>query len=114
MGAVLLNGWLVKNGMFRPLPRLAANAITLLLFVLATLQVRSEGLSRAVLIAGQFLVFLQLVKLYEQRRIAITRSFLCSVSCSSSRRRSVLQALHSALCSSAICFSPSIAACSSI
>jgi transglutaminase-like putative cysteine protease len=65
--AVLLNGWLVKSGYFRPLPRLAANGITLLLFVLAALQVRAEGLSRAVLVAGQFLVFLQLVKLFEQR-----------------------------------------------
>lgn len=67
VGAVLLNGWLVKNGYFRPLPRLAANGITLLLFVLAAMQVRSEGLSRAVTVAGQFLVFLQLVKLFEQR-----------------------------------------------
>ena len=44
--AVLLNGWLVKNGLFRPLPRLAANGITLMLFVLAAIQVRAKASPR--------------------------------------------------------------------
>jgi protein-glutamine gamma-glutamyltransferase len=64
---ILLNGWLVMTGRFRPLPRLAANAITLLLFLVIAIQFRAQGLQRAVLVLGQFLVFLQLVKLYEQR-----------------------------------------------
>ncbi|MDB5295885.1 MAG: hypothetical protein JWO31_1868, partial [Phycisphaerales bacterium] len=66
IGGVVLNAWLVKTKRFRPLPRLVANLVTLasMLFVASQL----AGLnSSAVLIIGQFLVVLQLVKLWEQR-----------------------------------------------
>src|SRR5687768_6772108 len=68
-GAVLavgLNAWLVKTGRFVPLPRFIANVITILAFAYVAVQVRALG-PRAVLAIGQFLVLLQLIKLYEQR-----------------------------------------------
>jgi protein-glutamine gamma-glutamyltransferase len=66
IGAILLHGWLSKTGRFRPLPRLLANAITLAALFLAFVAVRSAT-STPILTIGQFLVFLQLVKLYELR-----------------------------------------------
>jgi protein-glutamine gamma-glutamyltransferase len=68
-GAVLaigLNAWLVRTGRFAPLPRLIANVVTVLAFLYVAVQVRTLG-PRAVLAIGQFLVLLQLIKLYEQR-----------------------------------------------
>lgn len=66
VGAILLNAWLVKTGHFRPLPRLVANLVTILALLYVTLQIRQIGAPHILLI-GQFLVLLQLVKLYEQR-----------------------------------------------
>jgi transglutaminase-like putative cysteine protease len=66
MVALGLNAWLVKSGRFRPMPRLVANIITLLAFVYVAMQVQQLG-PRSVLVIGQFLVLLQLIKLYEQR-----------------------------------------------
>src|SRR5881398_1012808 len=66
IGAVLLNGWLIKHGKFRPLPRLIANAVTVLALLYVIQQVKSSGMA-PILVIGQFLVLLQLVKLYEQR-----------------------------------------------
>ncbi len=63
---LLLNGWLVFTGRFRPLPRLVANAITLVIFAAIALQL-SQTPQAKIIIIGQFLVLLQLVKLYEQR-----------------------------------------------
>jgi hypothetical protein len=63
---ILTNAYLIKQKMFRPLPRLVANAMTVLAFVFAWLQVRAGGNS-PILTIGQFLVFLQVVKLWEQR-----------------------------------------------
>jgi protein-glutamine gamma-glutamyltransferase len=64
-GGVLLNGWLVFNGRFSPLPRWVANLVTLMAFAFAAIQFR--GGTTAILVVGQFLVLLQLVKLFEQR-----------------------------------------------
>jgi transglutaminase-like putative cysteine protease len=61
-----VNAWLVKTGRFRPLPRFVANIVTLAAFAYVTMQVRQLG-PRSVLVIGQFLVLLQLIKLYEQR-----------------------------------------------
>ena len=61
-----INGWLVATDRFRPLPRFVANVVTLAAFAYVTMQVRQLG-PRSVLVIGQFLVLLQLIKLYEQR-----------------------------------------------
>ncbi len=65
-GAVLLNGWLIRTGRYAPMPRLVANLIT----ICALLYVIREGFSSAttaVMVIGEFLVLLQIVKLYEVR-----------------------------------------------
>src|SRR5688572_28902667 len=66
VGAILLNAWLVKHKLFRPLPRLLANVITIgaLLYVFFIVR---EAVATPILVVGQFLVLLQIVKLYEQR-----------------------------------------------
>lgn len=64
--AVLMNMWLVMTGRFRPLPRFLANVVTLLALVYVALVVR-QGMLTPILVVGQFLVFLQIVKLFEQR-----------------------------------------------
>ena len=63
---LLLNGWLVKTNRFTPMPRWIANGATLLCLVWAGSQVFGSR-ATTILVIGQFLVFLQLVKLYEQR-----------------------------------------------
>jgi transglutaminase-like putative cysteine protease len=66
VGAILFNGWLLKTGRFRPLPRVIANLITLLALLYIVYDIRTSG-AAPILVIGQFLVLLQLVKLYEQR-----------------------------------------------
>src|SRR5207253_10239646 len=63
---VLLNSWLIKRGWFSPLPRIVANLVTLAALLYIVVEVRFSGLA-PILVIGQFLVLLQLVKLYEQR-----------------------------------------------
>lgn len=63
---VLLNAWLIKTGRFAPMPRWFANIATLICFIWAGMHVIGPR-STAILVIGQFLVILQLVKLYEQR-----------------------------------------------
>jgi transglutaminase-like putative cysteine protease len=66
MGLVSLNGWLMATKRFRPISRLAANLIT----IAAVLYVGHElltSLMTPIVVIGEFLVFLQLVKLWEQR-----------------------------------------------
>ncbi len=65
VGAVLFNAYLVKSKLFTPLPRIVANAITLIPLAYVALQIHSG--TTPVLAVGQFLVLLQLVKLFEQR-----------------------------------------------
>jgi transglutaminase-like putative cysteine protease len=66
IGAIVLHAWLSKTNRFKPLPRLLANVITLAALFLAFVAVRAAA-STPILTIGQFLVFLQLVKLYELR-----------------------------------------------
>src|SRR5687767_2297945 len=66
VAAIWLNAWLVKTNRFRPMPRLVANVVTIIAFVYVAMQVQQLG-PRSVLVIGQFLVLLQLIKLYEQR-----------------------------------------------
>src|SRR3954470_19148473 len=60
------NGWLVYVGKFRPIPRLLANLVTLGATAYVANRVLISG-QTAVLVIGQFLVLLQLIKLWEQR-----------------------------------------------
>src|SRR5688500_3871852 len=66
VAAILLNAWLVKHQLFRPLPRLLANLITIAALGYVALVVR-HAVATPILVVGQFLVLLQIVKLYEQR-----------------------------------------------
>src|SRR5690606_13302125 len=63
--AMAFNAWLVRTDRFAPLPRVVANVATILAFVWAFISVR--GGATAIIGIGNFLVILQLVKLYEQR-----------------------------------------------
>ena len=63
---ILLNGWLVKTGRFHPMPHLVASAVTLGSMLYVGLLVARAGMT-PILLIGEFLVVLQLVKLYEQR-----------------------------------------------
>ncbi len=65
-GAVVANAWLVATNRFTPMPRLLANGITLLAFLFVAQQVVVLQ-TTPIIIVGQFLVLLQVVKLYEQR-----------------------------------------------
>lgn len=61
-----VNAWLVKSNRFVPMPRLVANVVTLMALLYVSRQVfRSDSESPPLLAIGQFLVFLQLVKLFE-------------------------------------------------
>ena len=60
-----LHGWLSRTKRFRPLPRFVANAITLLALAYTFPALRSA--TTPIVTIGQFLVFLQLVKLFELR-----------------------------------------------
>ena len=65
MAAIGLNAWLVKTNRFAPMPRIIANASTLLgtLFLITLMRHGTEK----IMIVGEFLVLLQVIKLYEQR-----------------------------------------------
>lgn len=63
---ISLNAWLVGTKRFKPMPRLLANGVVLLALVIVISQItRASG--TPILIIGQFLVLLQLIKLFEQR-----------------------------------------------
>ncbi len=66
MTAITLNAWLVKTHRFTPIPHWLANIITFVALLLMAAPLR-EDVTRAVLVIGEFLVALQIVKLYEQR-----------------------------------------------
>src|SRR4051794_37374131 len=66
VSAILLNGWLVHTNRFRPMPRIVASAITILAFLYTGDQLLHSS-TTPILVIGQFLVLLQIVKLYEQR-----------------------------------------------
>ena len=64
---VLTNIWMVRQGTFRPIPRAVATAVSVLAFLWAFLQVRTRSVDSPILAIGQFLVLLQIVKVWEQR-----------------------------------------------
>jgi len=64
--AITLNAWLIKTKRFTPIPHWLANVITVFALLALVTPVRDDP-SRAVLVIGEFLVALQIVKLYEQR-----------------------------------------------
>src|SRR5687767_503628 len=66
VAATLANMWLFSRGAFRPLPRLLANIITLVFAAFLVLRIKSMP-GPPILAIGEFLIFLQLVKLFEQR-----------------------------------------------
>lgn len=66
VSGIALNALLVRAGHFRPLPRLLANLVVLAATLYTIQQLRTSGIT-PVMVVGQFLVFLQLVKLWEQR-----------------------------------------------
>jgi protein-glutamine gamma-glutamyltransferase len=66
LGAVTLNGWLVKTARYRPMPRFVANIVTLLALIYVVALVR-QSLAAPIVVIGQFLVLLQIIKLYECR-----------------------------------------------
>src|SRR2546423_12018079 len=63
---ILPNAWLIAPGRFVPMPRLLANIVTLASTLYCARQMLISG-SAAVMVIGQFLVLLHLVKLWEQR-----------------------------------------------
>jgi len=66
VAAVGLNAWMVMSGKFFPLPRWLANIATILaLFYVAQQIVSAHG--PPLMFIGQFLVLLQIIKLFEQR-----------------------------------------------
>src|SRR4051812_25916048 len=60
-----IHWWLQRTGRFRPLPRMVANAVTLTALLVTFQAIRSAV--TPIITIGQFLVFLQLVKLFELR-----------------------------------------------
>lgn len=62
----LINGWLIRENLFKPVPRLISNLVTLVAAAYLFLQLHARHTSPLLLI-GQFLVVLQVVKLWEQR-----------------------------------------------
>src|SRR4051812_22446992 len=65
MAGLMLNIWLVKTDRFRPLPRWLANGATLLAAFFTASQALGEA--RPIFAIGNFLLVLQLIKLFEQR-----------------------------------------------
>jgi transglutaminase-like putative cysteine protease len=66
VGAILFNAWLVHTDRFRPMPRWLANGLTVLALLYAALRLRALA-APPILVIGEFLVVLQIVKLFEQR-----------------------------------------------
>jgi len=66
MLALGLNAWLVHSGRFSPMPRWLVNLVTLVALGYIILRVNS-GPGTPLMAVAQFLVLLQLVKLYEHR-----------------------------------------------
>lgn len=63
-GMTILNGWLVKTGRFRPMPRWLASVLTILVALLIFSRL---GASTPILLICEFLLALQIIKLFEQR-----------------------------------------------
>jgi hypothetical protein len=112
VGATVLHMYLYKHDLFRPLPRLVANALTLLFAAWLVMRVRTVS-GPPILAICEFLVFLQLIKLYEERgnrdlAQLLVLSLLLMVAAAISTGTLVF-----ALLSSSTCSSRSTAACCS-
>lgn len=64
---VLLHAWQSSRGRFSPMRRLLTNAVTLGILAFVLMDALTSSGSTPVLLVGEFLVLLQLVKLWEQR-----------------------------------------------
>jgi hypothetical protein len=64
--ALGVNAWLVRTGRFTPIPRWLANFSTILAVLYVIQRIYHAG-GPPLMFIGQFLVFLQIVKLFEQR-----------------------------------------------
>jgi len=65
--ALLFNAWLVKTRRFQPIPRWTSNLILLAGVPWVLVQSRGGTMNDEVVWIGQYIVLLQIVKLYEQR-----------------------------------------------
>jgi transglutaminase-like putative cysteine protease len=63
---VLANAWLIKTDLFTPLPRYLANMASVVALLYVFMEVRS-GQASPILVIGQFLVAMQIIKIWEQR-----------------------------------------------
>jgi hypothetical protein len=63
---VLGNAWLIKTELFTPLPRVLANGASMLALLFAFSEIHT-GAASPILVIGQFLVMMQIIKLWEQR-----------------------------------------------
>ncbi|HZZ41680.1 MAG TPA: DUF3488 and transglutaminase-like domain-containing protein [Tepidisphaeraceae bacterium] len=66
VGALVLNAWLIRTNRFAPLPRWLANLVTVLALLYVAEKV-AEAPAAPILVIGEFLVLLQIVKIWEQR-----------------------------------------------
>lgn len=66
VSGTIFNKWLFDRGRFKPMPRLVANLVTLAFAVFLVLRVKQIP-GPPILAIGEFLILLQLVKLFEQR-----------------------------------------------
>ncbi len=68
MLGIAFNAWLIRSGRFIPLPRWLANSITIVALLFVSQQILlAGGVGQPLMLIGQFLVLLQLVKLFECR-----------------------------------------------
>lgn len=65
MSLLMLSAWLIKHDCFVPLPRWAANGLTLLAAAYTAVQIYHDP--RPIFPIGNFLLVLQLIKIYEHR-----------------------------------------------
>ena len=65
--AIAVNAWLVRSNRFIPLPRWLANSITILALIFVSQQILLARAGQPLILIGQFLVLLQIVKLFECR-----------------------------------------------
>lgn len=66
VGPLLINAWLIRTNRFVPLPRWLANLITVLSLLYVIDRVAAAP-AAPILVIGEFLVLLQVVKIWEQR-----------------------------------------------
>src|ERR1700723_3118123 len=65
-GGILINAWLINTHRFVPMPRWLADLVTIGGLALVTMEVRA-GDTTPIITVGQFISFLHVVKLFEQR-----------------------------------------------